>query len=617
MTWSQLPKGDFTGIDWARPGATKGFDPYLIWAEADRFAGYHGHPPTWLPVVLELDPGTTVSQLEALSSRKWLQVPPVYTSVAAPAGLRFCTARVKREFFKQIRPGGHLHHRVLRVEMGLPLGHQADDPTAPSSHPPLDLKPGELLKGKVAGLIDGGLAFADDRFLRNGKARTRYFWRQDGKGVGRTPAGLSYGHELTAADINSTMNQCTYNGMVDEAAVYEHFKLKDLRKSVNHGTHVMDLFCGARAGVNDDTSRADIVAVQLDWDTIFDSSGGSMNVHVLDGLMYILSRCARSAKVTVNISWGTLAGPHDGSSILEAAMDQLITLRPGHLQIALPAGNSYQSRTHVNQTLSKGELVTLYWRGMPADLTQSFVEIWLPPGTTGIEIELTPPGGTPLPALKWGESGMWTGTGTHPLCAIIYPESVATGRHGTCALIAVGPTFSFEKKMTTAPSGVWTIKLTNRTRDATAAPVTLDVYVERDDEVLGAHNGAQQSHFEDAAYDMSGNPGSFVDHAGNPSPIRRSGNFNSISTGKKTVTVGGVRASDGSWALYSPQRPEPDPTRRQRLGVNNVPDVHEGSDDNVTLVGLRAAGTRSGAVVRLVGTSGASPQRARKLLNAM
>jgi hypothetical protein len=617
MTWSQLPKGDFTGIDWAQPGATNGFDPYLIWAEADRFAAYHGHPPTWLPVVLELKPGHSVAQLLVASSRSWLRVPPVYTSTAAPAGLHFCTARVKPEFFRYIGAGGTLHGVVLRVEMGMPRGHQTDDPTAPDTSKPLGLKPGELLTGKVAGLIDGGLAFSDDRFLRQGKARTRYFWRQDGKGVGRTPVGLAYGHELTAADINQAMADRTYNGMVDEGAVYEHFKLRDLRKSVNHGTHVMDLFCGARPGVDDDTSRADIVAVQLDWDTIFDSSGGSMSVHVLDGLMYILSRCASSARVTVNISWGMLAGPHDGSSILEAAMDQLITLLPGHLMIALPAGNSYQSRTHANKTLLKGELLTLYWRGLPDDLTQNFAEVWLPPDAESMEIELTPPGGKPLPALKWGESKMWTDGGKHPLCAIIYPQTVATGRHGTCALLAMGPTFSFDSAVTTVPSGVWTIKIANRTRDAKAKPVTVDVYVERDDEILGAHNGALQSRFEDAAYDMSGNPGSFVDHAGNPSPIRRSGNFNSISTGKKTVTVGGVRASDGSWALYSPQRPEPDLTRPQRWGVSNLPDVHESSDDNAALWGLRAAGTRSGATVRLVGTSAASPQRARKLLNGM
>ena len=623
MSWSQLPTGEFTGIDWARPGATNGCDPYLVWAEADRFAGYQGKVPVWLPVVLELKPGKLIGDLISASSSKWLDVPNVYASSRVPIGFRFCSALVKREFFWQIEAGGSLFDIVLRVELGLASGYRTLKRTEITSNSSTKLKeevkePGDkLLKGKVAGLIDGGLAFANDQFLHNGQARTCYFWRQDKSGVGQAPGDLGYGHELTAQDIDTAMRHRTYNGMVDEGAVYEDFKLKDLRKSVSHGTHVMSLFCGARAGVNDDTSRADIVAVQLDWDTIFDSSGGSMNVHILDGLMYILSRCASTAKVAINISWGTLAGPHDGSSILEAAMDQLIQLRQGHLKIALPAGNSYQSRTHVNKTLSKGELVTLNWRVLPADSTQSFVEIWLPEGVTGIEIQLTPPGRAPLPALKWGESGLWKDDGKHPVCALIYPKKVALGRNGTCALIAVGATFSFDERVTSAPAGVWTIQIANRTRDAKAKPVTLDAYVERDDEVLGAHNGAQQSHFEDDDYDMSGNPGSFVDHADNPSPIRRSGNFNSISTGTRTVTVGGVRANDGTWARYSPQRPEPDPRRPQRPGVNNVPDVREASDDNDILVGRLAAGTRSGAAVRLVGTSAASPQRARKLLNEM
>ena len=45
------------------------------------------------------------------------------------------------------------------------------------------------------------------------------------------------------------------------------------------------------------------------------------HMSVLDGLHYIVSRCANDAAIVVNISWGTLAGPHDGSSLLEAAMD--------------------------------------------------------------------------------------------------------------------------------------------------------------------------------------------------------------------------------------------------------------------------------------------------------
>lgn len=632
MHWTPLPKGSFTGIDWSKPGATSGFDPYLIWAEADNFAGYGlGKPPKWLPLLIELAPGVSVAQLKAASSPKWLYVPPVYTSPAAPTGLRYCTARVRPAFFKHIRAGGSLHALVQRFELGLPAGQHADDPTAPVV-PPSPV-PHALLHGKVVGLIDGGLAFANANFLRSGKARTRYFWRQDKEGAGVAPAGLGYGHELTAADINQAMQQNTYDGLVDETAVYTHFQMgMELNKLVNHGTHVLDIACGPRtvlaqiAGAppssdappswtmaNDDASRCDIVAVQLDWDTVVDTSGGSMNVHIMDGLMYILSRCASTAKIATSLSWGTFAGPHDGSSVLEAAMDQLITLKAGRLQIIVAAGNGYQSRTHANATLSKGEQVKFHWRGQPGDVTQNFLELWIPPGAQGIEVQLTPPGQVSLPPLAWGNSGTWNTSSGKPLCALIYPQSVAIGANGTCALIAVAPTFDFENSTATAPSGVWEVKITN----TQPGKVTVDAYVERDDPIIGVQTGARQSHFEDRWYDTSGNPGSFVDYPGNPSPIRRSGNFNSIATGSKTISVGGVRVAGPMWAKYSPRKPDPDASRPERPGVVKMPATHAYSDENPVLLGLKAAGTRSGGVSRLVGTSDAAPQITRKIFNAL
>lgn len=634
MKWTPLPRGGFTGIDWARPGATTGFDPYLVWAEADDFAGYGlAKPPRWLPLLIELEPHTSVQQFIDHAAQAWLHVPPVYTSAAAPAGLRYCTARVRPQFFKQIRPGGSLHGLVRRFELGLPAGQHADDEPASAPAQPARSEKAALLKGSVMGLIDGGLAFANANFLRQGKARTRHFWRQDRDGVGRTPGALGYGHELDAGEIDCAIQANTYGGLVDETAVYAGFGLgMEMNKRVNHGTHVLDLACGPRtvlaqmAGVppsvdapptwaqaNDAASRCGIVAVQLDWHTVVDTSGGSMNVHVMDGLMYILSKCTSRANIAVNLSWGTLAGPHDGTSVLEAAMDQLIELKDGRLRIVIPVSNSYQSRTHANATLARGESIELHWRAQPGDKTQNFLELWLPPGAHGVSVRITPPGGGALPPLAWGESGMWMGNGDAPLCALIYPQSVATGDNGTCALVAVAPTASLYASTALAPSGVWQVQLKNEGR----GEVTFDAYIERDDSVIGLRTGALQSHFEDRFYDTSGNPGSFVDHPGNPTPIRRSGNFNSIATGAHTVSVGGTRVRGPRWALYSPRNPDPDHSRPERPGVVKVPDVAAYSDENEVLVGLRAAGTRSGGYVRLVGTSDAAPQVTRGIINAM
>ena len=648
MKWTPLPTGGFTGIHWARPGATDGADPYLVWAETDQFAGYGGKQPRWLPIALELNPGVSIAQFVAAASPKWLHVPPVYASSAAPAGLRYCTARVRPAFFRHIGSGGDLHAMVKRLELGLPVGNSTDDPTAPAT--PKGGSPAEHqrpLTGKVMGLIDDSLALAHANFLDgHGKPRTAFFWRQDRAGKGAAPAALGYGHELTAADIDAAMRSNFFGGMVDESGVYTMLGLSTLGQkppggrvqfhaldtAKSHGTHVMDLATGPRtmqaqianlppgfdappswAHAGDDASRCPIIAVQLDYHTVADTSGGSMNVHVLDGLMYILSRCAPSAQIAVNVSFGTLAGPHDGTSLLEAAMDQLLALCGKRLAIAIAAGNSYQTLTHANMTLRHKESHQLHWRVQPDDTSQSFLELWLPPGAEGIDIEITPPGRPALPALRLCQSRMWLDGGTQPLCALIYPERVATGENGTCALLALAPTFSFEADTATAPSGVWQVKLTN-TQTAT---VTLDAYVERDDVVIGTRGGARQSHFEDRFYNTSGDPDQWVNHPDNPSLIRRSGSFNSIATGARTVSVGGKRISDGSWALYSPQKPDPDASRPERPGVVKVPDTHAPSDENPILLGLKAAGTRSGGVARLVGTSDAAPQVTRKILNGM
>ena len=87
MSWKPLPKGEFTGIDWSAPGAIDGMDPYLAWAEADGFMGYHvhGREPEklkWLPIVIGLHEGVDVRQLVNATATRWLRVPRACATAA-------------------------------------------------------------------------------------------------------------------------------------------------------------------------------------------------------------------------------------------------------------------------------------------------------------------------------------------------------------------------------------------------------------------------------------------------------------------------------------------------------------------------------------------------------
>ncbi len=651
--WAPLLKGGFTGTEWQRTGALEGYDPYLVWAEACGLEaptrGANAQTPKWLPIVIELTPTASVSALVDASSARWLQVPPVYLHVP---GLLYCSARVAPDFFKHLRTRHAFKQLIERFELGLPVDETGTGSDVHRLHQGMGNTGGEWrvppqgqLTGKVLGLIDGGLALAQAAFLNaQGRARVKHFWRQDSmydgpwpaqnhqgshrtpldpQRAGTVPADLGYGHELDAAAINAAMAQCTPpGGRFDEAALYRHLQLWNLACPINHGTHVMSLAAGS--GIphmpgDSAASRCDLVAVQLNWSNVLDTSGGPMNVSVLDSLMYILARCAPSAQVVVNISWGTLAGPHDGTSVLEAAMDQLIALYAGRLQITVPAGNAYQSRTHANDTLQPGESVTLHWRTQPDDHTQSFLELWFCDPALADElvrdvcISVRPPGhGAATEALPVGSGGVWP-SAQDPQCALLFPQHSALGRQGTCALMALAPSFSHNPRATTAPFGVWHITLTNHGLN----PLVFDGYVERDDVALGQRTGARQSYFEDRHYDTSGNLGSFVDDPANPTPIRRSGTFNSLSTGKNTVSVGGTRRNADAWsrfARYSPQAPDPDAARPQRPGVKKVPDQFMPSDDSPVQWGVLGAATTTAGVVRLVGTSASAPQLARALL---
>jgi len=157
---------------------------------------------------------------------------------------------------------------------------------------------------------------------------------------------------------------CSRAGVIDEYEVYRRTGLIDFRRAghkaaawrIAHGTHVMDLACGADPATVADNRPT--VCVQLPAMTTADTSGGDLHTYALDAIEYILLRADAIASargvahlpVVINFSYGMIGGPHDGTSELEMAIDAIVDWRKNvvgaPLEIVLPAGNSHLSRCH-------------------------------------------------------------------------------------------------------------------------------------------------------------------------------------------------------------------------------------------------------------------------------
>ena len=671
--WTPPGPGSFTGIDYNRPGAADGLDPYLVWSDVGGFAnlrkpgqtrGDSGHIPVWLPVLIELAPLAKLADLLTPERAKSLVVEAAYLQRAATDAAQVVPARAKRAFFIEFATG-RLLALVQRIELDLPQEAQpADTLLAATVASAQALSAGRpavapkkiannqknattpaLLTGKVIAFIDDGCAFAHAHFLQGHGAgvtpRVKRLWDQNERAPGSQhapPAGFSEGRAFTDADLKAFILARTYNGVIDEDAVYADFaqgtrdKVNRLQRRVAHGTHVMDLACGPHfledtmttrpnvpainptwARANDDASEAPIIFVQLPMRTVQSTSGkGTLTADVLHALQYISDQCDANAEIVVNLSWGTLAGPHDGSTVLERGIDSLIAAQPpGRLRVVIPAGNGFQSRSHANFSLGPLERKTLDWRVLPDDATESYVEFWLQAGDE-VRITLTLPDGRILPNITRGLVYRFVDP-SQPFADPIsilgahYANTPPAGQAGQCVLLAIAPTVSLLASRPVAPHGLWKITVENVKNQPIAV---IDAYIERDDVAVGTRRGARQSHFDDPLYRVHDTEDL------NPAPagayVFREGIFNGIGNGRRILSVGGVRESDLVEAEYSPTGLY---TRPARPGTQHPVHYFATSEESRTLHGVRAAGTRSGGTVRLSGTSDAAPQIARDLLN--
>ncbi len=643
-----------------------------------------------IPVLVELKEGVTIEDFASGEKlfrdkarvsvwRSAVSVAPLFDDRhGALKNINFVTALVTEDFFKlrDDPENVELQQAVPLVSLGPPL-HQRHLPSGVASNPGAnsdgadtpeapDSAAGSQTRAVatssianadppvIVGIIDDGIAFAHERFRKRIQTRIEYLWIQDGD---PPTTGLPFGRELRANgggalnDINNLLNTSTFANQIDDDEVYQRSRVidfarpgfKSLRLGATHGTAVLDTAAGDPASNGRDDRP--IIAVQLPTDAVRDTSLNGLSTFLFPALFYILSRSITIGlnrgtgplPIVINLSYGNTAGPHDGTSLIERAIDQILAIwkaAVGPIEIVLPSGNSYLSRCHAQfrfrppaPSPAPPEKVQLHWRVLPDDKTASYLQIWLPYQPTPVtndrvRLRVIAPGGTaPANATAWlGETSgppvQYPAIG-NAWCQASYTFMPPPTSRGVFEIF-IQPTASLDfgpggPTVPISPSGIWTVEIENI---LLGPGETVEAWIQRDDTPFGYPRLSRQSYFDEAVYKRFDDSGRDIETDDPACLVKRAGFINAIATGGQTIVIGGFLRRELVAAKYSAGGPITVPASAT-VAHREGPDALAVSEDSTVHRGVLAAGSRSGSVSAMGGTSVAVPRIARWIADRM
>jgi hypothetical protein len=312
----------------------------------------------------------------------------------------------------------------------------------------------------------------------------------------------------------------------------------------------------------------------------------------------------------INFSYGYTGGPHDGSGELASYIRQRIDQRPKPTALVLPAGNTFQSALNgrIEPDGSNPNLLdaTIPWRIQANDRTASPLELWFAPGAalTALALKVIDPTGFTAASLIQGEllnpsSQFVVRNRDGEVVGHIYRDDTSAR---PCLVLELVPSETLGSEPQAA-AGLWRIEL--RSDTASALNGGIDCRLQRDFDPMNHYQGARQSYF-DTGEDLFDKTGVLKTDDDPKGLLRRYGTLNDLATNAShTIVVGAAYQDRDTPAPYSSAGPV--------SGAEPTVDCLWPAETNRVLSGLRGAGTRSGALFRLSGTSTAAPGIARAI----
>lgn len=373
-------------------------------------------------------------------------------------------------------------------------------------------------------------------------------------------------------------------GVVDEDAAYGLTELPSLRGATSHGAQVMSHAAGFARKIDGRQQpkpligRTDLAFVQLPPDALDDPSGGWLEHYGLDALQAIRfyarhTHKTSAKKVIVNLSYGPQTGPHDGTSVLERAIDEMTSTaieENYQFLVVVPTGNNHQLRAHAEFDLARRG-GTIDWFVSPDSQVPSLLEIWLPDGVTldDVEVAVETPADEHIVAsdiLPEPPKPLTVPDDTQVLIVAI--EGPPPGNRIE-VIIGIAPTArpsagSGAAAFALATPGIW--RVTVEPKAGKTVPGVAHAYLGRSDANMGRARRGRSGYLYSPGYD----PKRFsradeqldVGRENAPAEVVASGAMNGIGTGTHSLVAAGYRLSDGQPAPYSAGGP----TRGNRKG---------------------------------------------------
>ena len=394
--------------------------------------------------------------------------------------------------------------------------------------------------------------------------------------------------------IDDYMQQFVRRGAIDEEACYAASGYLSAQAPVTHGTHVMDAATGrpdpqCTPGAPDTApDEADIVFVQLPRFVDGRQVSDLLRTFVLDAVHYIFRNAEAKTPVTINLSYGAYAGAHDGSALLDEALDAVIAARRaagGQTDIVIAGGNGADQAAHVQIDIAPHARESVVWHNPADNPTDQFAEFWFD-AAADCNLRVTPPGAVPDPA-GWVGRGHWHEMAHlgSPQALLVFPLELGQSSGHRMALLAVSPTAA-PRGRAAAPYGRWTVEIENRS----GAAARVSAWAERDDPVFQSGSGPWQARFKGPH-------------------VACEDTLNSLAQGDLTITVGGFVQGSGRQPPYSARGPT-------TAGTKLRPEWLAVCEESEALAGIAAAAVIGQERVRLPGTSVAAAVATRWVVDA-